>query len=114
MSNSHKLMTAIMFLFPSNCHGDFSVCNLINVYHCCNAISIRMFLLFAKFVSIGGVFAGTSSESARLKTQPEQSYASKTKNSLPIKGLTYKEQMQQQVQQGKDRMKLQQESLGHK
>jgi hypothetical protein len=53
-----------------------------------------MFLLFAKFVSIGGVSAGTSSKSARLKTQPEQSSASKTKNSLPVKGLTYKEQMQ--------------------
>jgi hypothetical protein len=73
-----------------------------------------MFLLFAKFVSIGGVSAGTSSESARLKTQPEQSSASKTKNSLPVKGSTYKEQMQQQVRRGKDRMKLQQESLGHK
>jgi hypothetical protein len=56
-----------------------------------------MFLLFAKFVCIGGVFAGTSSESARLKTQPEQSSASKTKNNMPIKGSTYKEQMQQQV-----------------
>jgi hypothetical protein len=56
-----------------------------------------MFLLFAKFVSIGGVSAETSSESARLKTQPEQSFASKTKNSLPVKGPTYKEQMQQQV-----------------
>jgi hypothetical protein len=72
-----------------------------------------MFFLFAKFVSIGGVSIGTSSEFARLKTQPEQSSASKTKNSLPIKGPTYKEQMQQQVRQGKDRMKLQQESLGH-
>jgi hypothetical protein len=73
-----------------------------------------MFLLFAKFVSIGGVSVGTSSESTRLKTQPEQSFASKTKNSLPVKGPTYKEQMQQQVRQGKDRMKLRQESLGHK
>jgi hypothetical protein len=73
-----------------------------------------MFLLFARFVSIGGVSVGTSSESARLKTQPEQSSASKTKNSLPVKGPTYKEQMQQQVRQGKDRMKLQQGSLGHK
>jgi len=49
-----------------------------------------------------------------LKTQPEQSSASRTKNSLPVKGPTHKEQMQQQVRQGKDRMKLQQESLGHK
>jgi hypothetical protein len=73
-----------------------------------------MFLLFAKFVSIGGVSIGTYSESAQLKTQPEQSSASKTKNSLPVKGLTYKEQMQQQVRQGKNRMKIQQESLGHK
>ncbi|CAM6003430.1 unnamed protein product [Sphagnum balticum] len=56
----------------------------------------------------------TSSESTRLKTQPEQSSASRTKNSLPVKGPTHKEQMQQQVRQGKDRMKLQQESLGHK
>ncbi|CAK9266769.1 unnamed protein product [Sphagnum jensenii] len=58
--------------------------------------------------------SGTSSESTRLKTQPEQSSASRTKNSLPVKGPTHKEQMQQQVRQGKDRMKLQQESLGHK
>jgi hypothetical protein len=57
-------MTAIMFLFPSNCHGDFFVCNLINIYHYYNAISIRMFLLLAKFVGIGGVSAGTSFESA--------------------------------------------------
>jgi hypothetical protein len=43
VSNSHKLMTAITFLFPSNCHGDFSVCNLINMYHCCNAIPLECF-----------------------------------------------------------------------
>jgi hypothetical protein len=66
-----------------------------------------VFLLFAKFVSIGGVSGGTSSESTRLKTQPEQSYASKMKNNLPVKGPTYKEKMQQQVRQGKDHMKLQ-------
>jgi hypothetical protein len=30
-----------------------------------------MFLLFAKFVNIGGVSAGTSFEYAQLKTQPE-------------------------------------------
>jgi hypothetical protein len=108
-------MTAIMFFFPLNCHGDFFCLQSHKyIYHCCNAISIKMFLLFAKFVSIGGFFVGTSFESARLKTQLEQSSPSKTKNNLPVKGSTYKEHMQKQVRQGKDRMKLQQESLGHK